>query len=367
MFGRKSKYKYTPVKVSDQQVAAVGFVPETLGFDAIEQNPQWVWKTRRRPRDFFAWQTIVPRSAPPVGKELPVLVQKMIASTWKFAEPAAGAERGNIIIGNRPAVGRRTPGNHVAGLQSPTYSPQVRPTERKMPVDSLNETAIASDWKVFEQLARTNAVTFRGDTRPPADVIVNCGGFHPPISRTDRAYLENNVFEAFAFYLNARYGRTLTLAQFLRVVNNEAGTPREQRMLVDYAMWRKITEREAMHLGRMTENECMKGYISTSRSIDVAMDFATQHLKPRRTPGWIYVTLVLDGFIVPLKAEHVLWGTVEAEVAQWGPVTSERILGFRHVDPTDGLDGPIYIRRDFRMHDPRAFDETFEVLSGKGP
>jgi hypothetical protein len=361
MFGRKSKYKYTPVKLSDAQVAAVGFLPETLGFDAIEQNPQWVWKTRKRPRDFFAWETIVPRSAPPVGKELPLLVQKMIASTWQFAEPADMKARGSsLVIGTR--------GQTKAELQQRrTYREQVRPTERKMPVDSLNETAIASDWKVFEQLARTNAVTFRGDTRPPVDVIVNCGGFHPPNSRTDRAYLENNVFEAFAFYLNARYGRTLTLAQFLKVVNKEAGTPREQRSLVDYAMWRKITEREAMHLGRMTENECMKGYISTSRSIDVACDFATQHLKPRRTPGWVYVTLVLDGFVVPLKAEHVLWGTVEAEVAQWGPVTSERILGFRHVDPTDGLDGPIYIRREFRMHDPRAFDETFEVLSGKGP
>ena len=30
-----------------------------------------------------------------------------------------------------------------------------------------------------------------------------------------------------------------------------------------------------MHLGRMVENECLKGYISTARAIDTSIAFAT--------------------------------------------------------------------------------------------
>jgi hypothetical protein len=61
-------------------------------------------------------------------------------------------------------------------------------------------------------------VTFRGDTRSPLNVVVKARGFHPPISRTDRYYLENNVYEAFENYLSRRYSRTLTKEEFLLVL-----------------------------------------------------------------------------------------------------------------------------------------------------
>ena len=149
----------------------------------------------------------------------------------------------------------------------------------------------------------------------------------------------------------------------MKAVNKEAAMPHEQRTLVDYLMWRKIVERESVHLGRMTENECLKGYVSTSRSIDVAMDFASKKLTQQ---GWLYVTIVHDGFIVPHGYSEI-WGTEEAEVAQWGPIPQGRVVGFRRVNSSGHPMGPIFLKHRFRKEDPKAFDEVFDVLSGKRP
>jgi hypothetical protein len=362
MFGSKSKPKYKDAKVSDQQVAEIGFSPGSWGFESFEEKPEWGWEKRVRPRVVTGWPTIVPRAAPPLGKKLPLLIERMMESTWQFAEPADMQARSSTLV-----IGAR--GKSKAELlQRITYSPQVRPTRNGdspgggLTVQTPSKSAIASDWKVFEQIDRTHAVTFRGDTRCPWDVIVKCDGFHPPSSRTDQAYLEN-VYVEFASYLDRRYGRPLTKDAFMKAVNKEAAMPREQRTLVDYMMWRKIVERDAVHLGRMVENECLKGYISSSRSIDVAMDFASKSLTQ---PGWLYVTIVHDGFVVP----HGLtenWGTNEAEVAQWGPIPSQRVVGFRRVTSNGSPVGPIFMKRRFRMEDPKAFDEVFDVMSGKKP
>jgi hypothetical protein len=218
----------------------------------------------------------VPKTAPPIGN-LPHLIEKVIKATWKFAEPSADSVRGPVTIATR--------GGTVPEGNDP-YHPQVRPTKTNITTTFQNDAAIASDWKVFEQIERTNAVTFRGDTRSPLNVIVKARGFHPPISRNDRYYLENNVYEAFENYLSRRYSRTLTKEEFLRAVDTTAIAAADKKMLVDYMMWRRITEKEAVHLGRMVENECLKGYISTARSIDTSICFGTNYRSRRKAPAF---------------------------------------------------------------------------------
>ncbi len=341
-------------------------------FDGFRPDPKFSFNGRAVP-DKEAWKTIKPQAAPPITP-LPLLIQKLLKATWKRAEPSRnntqGAQPGKaahgITIGTRgPAVAKPTFGN--LGL----FTAHVRPTT---PIDASgnqhgiettfpNDSAIASDWKIFKTIPRTNAVTFRGDSRSPNDVISKAGGFYPPNSRTDRYYLENNIYTAFADYLKRRCGRDITNKQFLAAVDETAILDEEKKLLVDYLMWRKITEKEAVHLGRMVETECLKGYISTARGIDTSLFFATGY---HSKPGWLYLTVVYGGFVVPL-GDKKYWGTEEGEIAQWGPIPAKRIVGFVHVHQHGIPDGPIFIRRSFRLAEPKVYEHMFKVMSGMLP
>lgn len=362
MSGSTSTFKPTAAQPSDLEVADIGFAPVNFKFESFAQNPAYDWTKRAAVRDMSDWPLIEPRSAPKVGKKLPLLIERMIESTWQFAEPADMKARGSSLV-----IGQRGQ-SKVELQQRRTYREQVRPTRDGeiggpgLTVKTPSKTAIASDWKVFEQLDRKNAVTFRGDTRKPWDVIFKGDGFHPPNSRTDEAYIDN-IYAEFESYLQRRYGRRLTKEAFMKAFNKEAAMPQEQRTLTDYLMWRKIVEREAVHLGRMVENECLKGYISTSRSIDRACYFGTNYWKK---PGWLYITVVHDGFVVPNGLSET-WGTTEGEVAQWGPIPAKRIVGFMRLESGGQPTGPIYARRRFRSDEPKAFAAVFDIMSGKGP
>lgn len=322
-------------------------------FEAFAPDTKYGDKWRAAPSK-DAWDIIEPRTAPPVGHLMPI-VERLIKSTWKFAEPARDTPRGDLLIGTRGM-----PNAMAQAVSNQTYHPQVRPTRANIDSSFPTDTAIASDWEVFHQIERTNAVTFRGDTRTPSEIISRAGGFHPPMSRTDRYYLENGIYYAFKDYLNRRFGRSLESQDFLRAVDSSAPSPEQKSLLIDYLMWRKITEREAVHLGRMVENECLKGYISTARSIDTAISFGTAYNKK---PGWLYVTVVHAGFIVPWNERENFWGSREAEIAQWGSIPSERIVGFRHLDGW-APEGPVFIRRKFRKSEPDAFRKIFNIMCG---
>jgi len=325
-------------------------------FECFELNPKYSWEKRLKPPpEASDWPIVVPKWGPPIG-DLPTLIQKIMEVTWKFAEPSEFSAGGNLSIGLRG-------GAYTSSTD--TYHPQVRPTQPVLKTVMGNKNAIASDWKLFEQIKRTNAVTFRGDSRPPAEVISTCHGFYPPNSRTDADYIKWNIYEAFRDYLKHRYNRALEQNDFLQAVTASAPTPDLQKLLVDYMMWRKICEKEAVHLGRMVDNECLKGYISTARSIDTAMKFGTRQNKVN---GWLYVTLVHGGFEVPWGSENK-WGTEEGEVAQWGPVPGDRIVGFVQIEPFTGPKpgSPIFMRRGFHEKEPEAFEFMFNAMSGMRP
>lgn len=333
-------------------------------FEAFKPNPKYSWKKGERimpSKDI--WKIVHAKTAPPIGK-LPQIIENVLKQTWKFAEPKAGAQRGNFMMGTHR-------GNVPNSFQKQTYHPQVRPVAQHMEVTFGSTAEIATDWKLFDQIERTNAVTFRGDLRSPREILQQYGGFNPPNTRTDRFYLENAIYDKFSDYLERRYQRPLSKEDFLRAVDSTIPNDADKKILVDYMMWRKICEGESMHLGRMLTQECLKGYISTSRAIDSAVGFGTRHL---RQIGWVYLTIVHAGFIVPW-GKTAYWGSEEAEIAQWGPIPAERIVGFARFDP-DGnrgtnprglLDSDIYIRRSFRKREPEAFEKMFKIFSGKTP
>jgi hypothetical protein len=105
----------------------------------------------------------------------------------------------------------------------------------------------------------------------------------------------------------------------------------ERRVLVNYFAWRSMTNYEAFHLGRMLADETLKGYISTTRAVTVARKFA-------KANGWVYLTRVRGGFLVPDKGTGtgVLKEWVkkfgEQEVALPGTLKWKDVFGFRQVD-----------------------------------
>jgi hypothetical protein len=331
-------------------------------FEAFKADSKYVqdWKAPKRGYTNLKlkaqWKTVVPKTGPQLG-DLPEVMERVIKSTWKFSEPKAGAQRGNHFIGTRGMP--QTMANVYYGAQ--TYNPQVNPLPTGMP--GPNKTAIASDWQLFKQIERTNAVTFRGDSRPPIDVIQTYDGFTPPSSRTDRYYLENNIYRDFKGYLERRYNRPLTKEDFLKAVDAALPSPEQKHLLIDYLMWRQLCDSEAMHLGRMVKDECLKSFISTSTSIDTAIYFGTRY---NTVPGYVYVTLVHNGFVIPMEAQHH-WVNKESEIAQFGPIPAERIVGFFRVDQWGNQNSPIFVRRSFRKREPEAFKKIFQIMSGRLP
>jgi hypothetical protein len=340
------------------------------GFEAFEPNPQYNFKQRPRARG-EQWPIIEPENAPAVAMGVDDIMYKMIKVSWEFSEPQGGAQRGMagghsydpIVMGTRGM-----PQSLAQVFQPPgeVYHPQVRPTAPVLDVKMPNNAAIASDWALHETIQRTNAVTFRADKRPPYEVIVNQGAFNPPVSRTDRYYLENNIYGAFSGYMQRRYGRPIAADKmtFLRAVDRELTTPAAKELLFEYLVWLSITKKESAHLGRMVDNECLKGWISTAKCIDNSLNFAVMG----GTGGWLYILIVHSGYVVPFSARmDTVWGTPEAEIAQYGSVPADRIVGFTYFGGDRGPEGPIFIRKSFRESEPKAFEFMFNALSGMSP
>jgi hypothetical protein len=298
------------------------------------------------------------KNAPPPGP-MDMVIKRLMESAWKSAEPV-NAQRGPVMMGARGGLS-------TGFTPAPTYRPQVRPTAGGGYTTLGNDDPIASDWKLFQDIKRKNAVTFRGDSRSPHQVIVKCGGFYPPNTRTDRDYLKDTVYPAFNSYLSRRYKVQIKENDFFRIVDQNLMTGEDKQLFIDYMMWRQITEREAGHLGRMVDNECLKGYVSTTPKYGTAFSFAQK----KTGQGWIYITKVYGGFVIP-EDKTTLWGSEEMEIAQYGPIPADRIVGFVRVGQGDlfgekfpKLEGPIYFRPSFRAEEPEAFNYLFNELSAK--
>lgn len=295
-------------------------------------------------------------------------MQKMIDATWVIAEPKGGVVRGsagNQVGLDAPTIGMRgTPEPLFKAVRpaNETYHPQERPSAPVMLTIMGNKSAIATDWGLHDTIERVNAVTFRGDKRPPFALIIGAGGFSPPETRRDRYYIENKIAVAFKDYLWRRFSRTVELEPIIRAIDGQAKLQEDLDLAYEYLVWRAILHKELAHLARMVDNEFLKGWSSTSRVLDSSMTFALFN----QTPGWLYVTVVHSAFVVPYAhiSRSETWTSGEAEIAQYGPIPAERILGFAHVSKEHVVDTPIFMRNTFLYDEPKAFQAMFQALSG---
>ena len=356
--------------------------PLAAEFECFEPNPKYAFGPKHVPpyAPLRPLPSHIARDAPtncppitpvrvvPPRDGLSLHVQSLVKSLWKRAEPEQDAERGPLRIGAARQAAIEKKESFVQRMQRERkfftpYKQHVAPTG----ADSFNEGEMALDWKEMDQIQRISAFTFRGDRDGPNTVINSRGGFKPPATRTDRSYLEGAIYEHFASYLNRRYGRELTKQDFLAAVDQTVGGRAAQETLVAYMLWRKLVEKEQFHLGRMTVDECLKAFISTSTSLPVSMYFATGQGTMGAT-GWMYVTLVGSGFSVPNYAvgdgNNHKWATGEHEIAKMGPIAPADIVGFRHVADLHTLDGPVYFRESFRKSESHPFARIFDILSG---
>ena len=305
-------------------------------------------------------------------------MKNMVEATWKYTEPAAKVQRGKAGI---PTEGyERRDGSkvgkwgevHIGTRGMPQslykqfvqsdkgYQPQVRPTGSVMHTVMPNSSAIASDWALHSEMERVNAVTFRADKRSPYDVIVKGRGFYPPNTRTDRAYMANNISSGFSGYLRRRYGRVVSTEDIVAVIDRVLISTSDTDLLNEYLVWFSLVNKESAHLARMVDFEFEKGWTSTSKSLTRSMTFVSFG----GTPGWMYITVVHGGFVVPYDARgESVWGSAEAEIAKLGPVRADQIVGFVHFDPYSP-DSPIFMRKSFRKDEPKAFKAMYQALSG---
>src|SRR5262249_17961947 len=127
----------------------------------------------------------------------------------------------------------------------------------------------ATDWKKIRELDRVNAYVFRGDKRRPTDIRA-AGGFFPPSSRTDDAYL-SVIADRFIGYIKSRFGKDVVADDVIRYIKGQGPAG---KVFVEYEIWRAILDSEKFHIGRMVADEFLRGYISTSRNVRTALGFA---------------------------------------------------------------------------------------------
>ena len=347
-------------------------------FDGFEPDPRFSWLGGRKAATPGDWPTLVPKNAPPIPVELPELIKKMIAGTWKYTEPARDVQRGkagipegghersagnNILRHEELYIGTRgMPQNLFKQFAQPDqgHRRQARPTGSNMGTKMPDDSAIANDWGLHGEIKRVNAVTFRGDKRHPHDVIFKARGFHPPNTRADKGYMARTA-RTFGAYLSRRYKREVSEDDILAVMNREIVSAADRALLSEYLVWYSLLNKESSHLARMVDNEFQKGWISTSVCLDRAMNFVNWE----NTPGWMYVTLVYGGFVVPYDRfnNQIVWGSAEAEIANFGAIPDEQIVGFVHFD-SNYPDTPIFMRKTFVKNEPKACGAIHRALSG---
>ncbi len=309
--------------------------------------------------------------------DLPARLVQLVQHCWTAASVSEDAQRSGLQIG----AGSRV--NHIPDKinqlkssfnpknileaksvqeRNNPYAKQVAPLKeydrRMQEALPYLGAVVPNDWKVTEQMERVNAYTFRGDRRDPKSIHA-AGGFHPPITRTDSYYVDTVIFPMFRDYMKRRFNVDITRPVFQRVYNQQLAFPQDRMVMANFFVWRSMVEGEAYHVGRMLANETLKGYISTTRAVPVAKGFA-------RVDGWVYLTLIRGGFLVPDRGKHE-WTTIfgEQEIAFPGAVSWDDIFGFRQVNDYKKFTGPIYLRQGLAGRNPTAFQQVLKLFSGQ--
>lgn len=299
--------------------------------------------------------------------DLPAILLHMVKYCWEKASVSEGATRGPVQIG-----GAR---QSRLDAMAKSFDPREIMKQASLKLDAAKGVApavspfnmgslphlqgVATDWKTMEQLDRVNAYTFRGDRRTPA-LIKADGGFNPPNSRTDAYYVDNVIYKQFDQYMQRRYKVKVSKATFDQAYSRQPAGSEGRKVLNNFCAWKALADNEAYHAGRMLASEALKGYISTSRAVPIAKNFAG-------CGGWVFVTRVRGGFLIPDKGKSE-WTKIfgEQEIALPSALPWSDIFGFRMMAAkTKTFAGPVYLRKTFAAGNATAFAKCFDLLSGK--
>jgi hypothetical protein len=355
--------RYLPIQTPD---------PLASEFECYLPDPAWAAKEVAGQSSTHHADSLVPMIEAPEALpfvDLPARFLQILKDCWQSAKASPGAQRSGLQIGGARQQAFNALGPAAQGHlnQAGKHFPQVRPS----PVpDALKQVpphleGLARDWNLQIMMDRVNAFTFRGETsfRTPVGVS-QVGGFSPPITRDDDSYIKGDVYKAFSNYMLRRFQEDITLTvdpqAFLTAFRRHAVDPASRKLMTQFAIWKAIMEQESSHLGRMTANETLKGFISTTREISIAKSFA-------KTNGWVYLVLVRGGYVVPLKDDHIWAGLFnEQEIALLGSIPWKEVFAFRKTSPTEKkFVGPIYFRKGFGDTYPTPFQMAYELFSGR--
>ena len=232
----------------------------------------------------------------------------------------------------------------------------------------------AKDWDLIPGLERVNAYAFRGDRRSPRTLQLS-GGFKPPSMRSDEGYF-GTIARHFSFYMKERFGLDIKEEDVIQYIKGKGPAG---RVFTEYQIWRSILKGEELNIGKMVQEEFMKGFVSTTRNVKVAHRYVTKQSDDNRSDfqGAVYVLHSEGGFLLPPKSLHA-HGTKddEAEIAHPGSIPWAKVMAFRPYTTVDWTtmdarsfvrNNYLFIRKGFAKADPKAYEKVFWSLGSLAP
>src|SRR5262249_29209964 len=121
----------------------------------------------------------------------------------------------------------------------------------------------------------------------------------------------------------------------------------------------------ALNLKEFIQDQEFRGFISTTKSVAVAKNFATGFTDPPAKDGWVYASYVEGGFELPPAGTHAWVHLAEQEISMPGILDWDDIVACRRVKKDGTFDGPIYLKTDMEATDDLAARQIRDLLSGK--
>jgi hypothetical protein len=218
---------------------------------------------------------------------------------------------------------------------------------------SAKSPGLAGEWFHYEKdlenvngqgaipFQRVIAYGFRGETRPPG-AVKGAGGFLPNYTRPE--HIDKHAQQ---------------LKQALAGKDMDA-----------LDTWMEA-ETGALNLERFIRDQRFKGFVSTSKSVSIAKNFATAKWMPNgamsagQVDGWVYACHMLGAFELPPRFSHPWIKFAEQELTMPGMIDWENVVACRRVLRTGEFDGWVYMRPTLPRTDPKAAKKLMKLLSGK--
>ncbi len=301
-----------------KSLTSASFVAKALktGFEAIGKGvATWFKLTNWSIDDLLAY----------ANRRAPAFRDFGLVDFKQFApDPKYDAAAGDPMVSNDGRNLRRIDSAIAASFKGPfTYEKELREVNGIIP------------------FSRVIAYGFRGETRPPG-TVKGAGGFLPNYTRPEHI---------------GKHGAKL----------QDALGGHDMDALND---WMEA-ETGALNLQNFIKDQTFKGFVSTTKSVAVAKQFATTKWLPNgmmhrgQVDGWVYACLVVGAIELPPRFSHPWVKFNEQELTMPGMLDWENVVACRRVLRTGKFEGPVYMRPALERKDPKAAKKIWKLLSGK--